>query len=481
MLLPRDPLSCLLLAALYVSSPASAIYTKNSPVLQLTAQNYPLLISSSNATTLLEFYAPWCGHCKNLAPAYEKAAKSLSGLATVAAIDCDEDGNKQFCGSMGVKGFPTLKIVKPASKRGKKERLEDYNGPRSAKGLTEAVKEKLVDRTTRVKDGKWTSDQGEALKALLVTEKGASPPPLVKALSTDFLDLIEIGWAKQGDKDVVEAYDIKTFPSVIMFPGKEERVPYTGSMKKEAIAEFLSKWAAPHMSPKARLEQLENAKKNAKTTKKKKSEPKKPKPEAASERLNDPAEQSPGPNVVTEDTPAPVEVPISKPEKLTELDTEGALQRTCLHTKSGTCLLAMLPPLKATSEGEDVAIPEEPAALALLSQIAHQNTQRGAKMFPFYSVADTNVAGAALLKTLEVKGSESAVQLLAINAKRGWWNEYRGDLTNRNSLERWIDEIKMGDVTKEKLPEGLMKDMQDRADTQDRDTADSPIGGHSEL
>src|SRR5256886_7068529 len=39
---------------------------------------------------------------------------SLKGIAKVAAINCDEDENKAFCGQMGVQGFPTLKIVKPS-------------------------------------------------------------------------------------------------------------------------------------------------------------------------------------------------------------------------------------------------------------------------------------------------------------------------------------------------------------------------------
>lgn len=64
--------------------------------------------------TLVKFYAPWCGHCKRLAPEYEEAAKKLATEdppVPLVKVDCtNEKGGKDICNLHGVQGYPTVKI-----------------------------------------------------------------------------------------------------------------------------------------------------------------------------------------------------------------------------------------------------------------------------------------------------------------------------------------------------------------------------------
>lgn len=78
-----------------------------------------------------------CGHCKKMAPDWEKLAEEWSGheVGFVAEVDCTADG-KALCDLNGVRGFPTLKYGDPAS-------LSDYQGGRSYDDLAKFSTENL--------------------------------------------------------------------------------------------------------------------------------------------------------------------------------------------------------------------------------------------------------------------------------------------------------------------------------------------------
>lgn len=56
---------------------ATAFYDSYSDVVELTPHNFDRLVTNGDEVWLVEFYAPWCGHCKNLVPEYKKTARAL--------------------------------------------------------------------------------------------------------------------------------------------------------------------------------------------------------------------------------------------------------------------------------------------------------------------------------------------------------------------------------------------------------------------
>jgi protein disulfide-isomerase A6 len=57
-----------------------ALYSKGDAVVDLTPSNFDKEVINGDGVWIVEFYAPWCGHCKSLVPEYKKAAKALKGV-----------------------------------------------------------------------------------------------------------------------------------------------------------------------------------------------------------------------------------------------------------------------------------------------------------------------------------------------------------------------------------------------------------------
>ncbi len=88
-----------------------AMKLTGKPALELDAESFERLTQVSQGMTtgnwFVMFYAPWCGHCKRLAPALDEVSKmSPAHGANVAKVNCDEHGS--LCRRFGVRGYPTI-------------------------------------------------------------------------------------------------------------------------------------------------------------------------------------------------------------------------------------------------------------------------------------------------------------------------------------------------------------------------------------
>mgnify|MGYP001137880865 CR=1 FL=1 len=120
-----------------------AFVVQASDVVVLTNDNFDEVING-NEFVLVEFFAPWCGHCKKLAPEYEVAATALKGVAVLATVDCTVE--EALASRFGIQGFPTLKFFVRGGEP------IDYQGERTAKGLQAWVTSKTEPAVIDISD-----------------------------------------------------------------------------------------------------------------------------------------------------------------------------------------------------------------------------------------------------------------------------------------------------------------------------------------
>jgi len=114
--------------------------------LVLTKDNFDKYVMDPTKNVLVEFYAPWCGHCKNLAPTYEKVADTFKNEPNCIVAKVDADSEKELGSRFGISGFPTIKFFPKANKDG-----EEYSGGRSEQNFIDFLNEKCG--TNRVSGG----------------------------------------------------------------------------------------------------------------------------------------------------------------------------------------------------------------------------------------------------------------------------------------------------------------------------------------
>ncbi|KAF0714139.1 Aste57867_4026 [Aphanomyces stellatus] len=77
-----------------------------------------------------KFFAPWCGHCKSLAPAWKELSATFAPLDNVKVVDVDCDAHGDLCSAHDIQGYPTLKLYR-------NNQYEEYQGQRTLKALTD--------------------------------------------------------------------------------------------------------------------------------------------------------------------------------------------------------------------------------------------------------------------------------------------------------------------------------------------------------
>ncbi|KAK4103924.1 disulfide isomerase [Parathielavia hyrcaniae] len=250
----------------FVLAGLAAAAAAKSAVLDLIPSNFDKVVLKSGKPTLVEFFAPWCGHCKTLAPVYEELAlafehaKDKVQIAKVNA-DAERDLGKRF----GVQGFPTLKFFD-----GKSDKPTDYNGGRDLEALSNFITEKTgaKPRKKAVKPSSVLMLTDSTFKQQIGGDKNVlvaftapwcghckTLAPTWEALAETFASEENVVVAKvdadaSTGKATAAEYGVSGYPTIKFFPaGSTTPEAYNGGRSEEALVTFLNEKAGTHRAP----------------------------------------------------------------------------------------------------------------------------------------------------------------------------------------------------------------------------------------
>jgi len=95
----------------------------------LVSSNFDEVAFNKDKDVLVEFYAPWCGHCKQLAPIYDQLGEKYKDSDTVVVAKMDATANELE--HTKIASYPTLKLYTKGENK-----IIDYNGERTLEGLS---------------------------------------------------------------------------------------------------------------------------------------------------------------------------------------------------------------------------------------------------------------------------------------------------------------------------------------------------------
>lgn len=234
MISPLFVLMVLLVVALTIAE-----VTFENGVAVLTDSNFAEAASDFDGM-LVEFYAPWCGHCKKLAPEWDKAANTL-GESAIRLAKVDATENKKLAEDNGIRGFPTIKYFKGG------KFVSDYNGGRTASDIVTWVNKKSGPAAkTLASVDELDNFNGVNSVFVLGAFTNAESDSAKKFLSQAASDESQI-YAITSDAEVLKKLGVTADTVVVIkdFDEKRSDLVVSGDYSESSVSDFIAGATVP--------------------------------------------------------------------------------------------------------------------------------------------------------------------------------------------------------------------------------------------
>ncbi|KAK1371818.1 Thioredoxin domain-containing protein [Heracleum sosnowskyi] len=219
-------------------------FVRDGKVLELDESNFDKAISTFDYI-FVDFYAPWCGHCKHLAPQLDKAASALfESKDSIVIAKVNADKYTRLASKYEIDGFPTLKIFMHGIPT-------EYRGPRQANLIVQYLK-KFVAPDVSVLDSDSSISR--------FVEASGTPFPIfigfgvnesvISDLAIKYKKKAWFSVAKDFSEDMMVLYDFDKTPAlVVLHPNYNEQAIFYGPFEDKFLEDFIKQSLFPLVLP----------------------------------------------------------------------------------------------------------------------------------------------------------------------------------------------------------------------------------------